>query len=79
MFPAVSCTMFGGEEGRLAALVQVGPGSHQQHRSDLHVRQLPQTLLSVPDHGLHRVQLLCYHGDLGLQTRTRKERTSQRM
>lgn len=64
--------MFGGEQGRLAALrelVGLWPGGHQLNWSDLYIRQLPQTLLSVSDHGLHRVQLLCYHGNLGLETK----------
>lgn len=70
------CTMFWGKEGRLAALhglFRFGPGGHQLDGSDLYVRQLPQTLLPVSDHGLHRVQLLCYHGNLILE-RTRRSK-----
>lgn len=62
--------MFGGEEGGLAALhglFRFRSRGNQLDGSDLHIRQLLQTLLSVSDHGLHCVQLLCYHGDLGLE------------
>lgn len=70
MFKVAGRTMFGGEEGGLAAerrLLWLRPGSHQLNGSDLHVRQLLETLLSVSDHALHRVQLLRHHGDLGLE------------
>lgn len=61
--------MFGGEKGWLAmleSLVRFWPRGHQLYGSDLHVRQFPQTLLPVSDHALHWVQLLCHHGNLGL-------------
>lgn len=68
--------MFGGEEGRLAALgclVGLRPGGHQLHRSHLYVGQLPQALLSVPDHQLHRAQLLRHHEDLRLERQSGEE------
>lgn len=67
--------MFGGEEGRLAALpglVGFRSRGHQLDWSDLHIRQLLQTQLSVSDHRLHHAQLLCHHGDLGLGGKKRK-------
>lgn len=63
-------TMFRWKEGWLATLwdlVQLRPGGHQLHWSDLQVCQLPQTLLSVSDHGLNHVQFLSDHWDLWLE------------